>query len=76
MDFNNLFTDLGVTSFIIKIFCVVFSILYCIYSLIISRQTKIMSRTIMSNNSQFVIAISRLQVFASLILIILSLFLI
>jgi len=76
MDFNNLFTDLGITSFIIKIFCVVFSILYCIYSLIISRQTKIMSRTIMSNNSQFVIAISRLQVFASLILIILSLFLI
>lgn len=76
MDFNNLFTDLGVTNFIIKIFCVVFSILYCIYSLIISRQTKIMSRTIMSNNSQFVIAISRLQVFASLILIILSLFLI
>lgn len=76
MDFNNLFTAFGVTNLIIKVFCVVFSILYCIYSLIISRQTKIMSRTIMSNNSQFVIAISRLQVFASLILIILSLFLI
>ena len=76
MDFNSLFTGIGITNFIIKIFCVVFSILYCIYSLIISRQTKIMSKTIMTNKSQFVIAISRLQVFISFILIILSLFLI
>lgn len=76
MDFNSFFTDLGVTNFIIKAFCVVFSVLYCIYTLIISRQTKIMSKTIKSNNSHFVLAISTLQVFISLILIILSVFLI
>lgn len=76
MDFNSLFTDLGVTDFIIKAFCVVFSVLYSIYSLIISRQTKIMSKTLKSNNSHFVLAISSLQVFISLILIILSVFLI
>lgn len=76
MDFNNFFTSLGVTDFLIKSFCIVFSILYFIYSLVISRQTRIMSKAIMSNNSQFVIAISQLQVFISLILIILSLFLI
>lgn len=76
MDLTNLLTGIGVTNFFVKAFCVVFSILYCVYSLIILRQTKIMSKTISSNNSQLVIAISRFQVFASLILIILSLFLI
>ena len=76
MDLTSLLTGIGVTNFFVKAFSVVFSILYCIYSMIILRQTKIMSKTITSNNSQFVIVISRLQVFISLILIILSIFLI
>ncbi len=72
MEFSELLTGIGFTNFFVKAFSVVFSILYLIYSLVILKQIKIMVRSISLTNSPFVVLISRLQVFISLILIILS----
>ncbi len=76
MELSDFLTGAEFINFFVKTFSVVFSFLYFIYSLVILKQTKIMTKSISLTNSPFVVLISRLQVFTSLILIILSIFLI
>lgn len=66
----------GINNIIFKIIMIVFALLYFFYALVISKQVKIMDKTLQDKYNGFVFLITSLQVTASLILLILAIFLI
>ena len=76
MDFNqfiNQFLGQGTFNLFFKVFSVVFSLLYLIYSLVIYKQTQVMTRTLESPTGPFILFISLLQILIGLSLLSFSL---
>jgi len=74
--FGKLFSGQDIFNLFFKIFAVVFSLLYLIYSLVILKQTSVMTKTLESEGNTFIRPISLLQIFIGVILLLVSLLLI
>ncbi|OGK43418.1 hypothetical protein A3B40_01395 [Candidatus Roizmanbacteria bacterium RIFCSPLOWO2_01_FULL_37_16] len=58
----NFITGQEIFSLFFKIFAVVFGFLYIIYSLVIFKQTQIMTRTVETAGTTFILLISMIQI--------------
>ena len=74
--FSNIFSGQNIFNLFFKVFVVVFSLLYLIYSLVILKQTSVMTKTLESEGNTFIRPISLLQIFIGVILLLVSLLLI
>lgn len=61
---------------VIKVFAIVSSILFFIYSIVIYRQTQIMIRTMTLKHNWLILLISLIQVIVSLILLLFAFFIV
>ena len=76
MDFTQLadfFSGEHIFGLFFKTFAVVFSILYIIYSIVILKQTQIMTKTINTGNNSLIRLISLLQIGIGIVLLFFSL---
>ena len=76
MEIQNFLSEKDVVNYLIKIFSVVISLLYFIYSLIINKQTKIMLKTVSLDSKNFILTVSYLQLLCGILLILLALIII
>lgn len=79
MELKNFFTILnsqGINNIFFKIIMIFFALFYFFYALVISKQVKIMDKTLQDKYNGLVLLITSLQVTISLILLILAIFLI
>ncbi|MDO9028064.1 MAG: hypothetical protein Q7U68_04295 [Candidatus Roizmanbacteria bacterium] len=79
MELKNFFTILnnqGINNIFFKIIMIFFALFYFFYALVISKQVKIMDKTLQDKYNWIVLLITSLQVTVSLILLILAMFLI
>ena len=76
MEIQNFLSEKDVVNYLIKIFSLVISLLYFIYSLIINKQTKIMLKTVLLDSKNFILTVSYLQVLCGILLILLALIII
>ena len=76
MEIQNFLSEKDVVNYLIKIFSVVISLLYFIYSLIINKQTKIMLKTVSLDSKNFILTVSYFQVLCGILLILLALIII
>lgn len=79
MELKNFFTILnnqGINNIFFKIIMIFFALFYFFYALVISKQVKIMDKTLQDKYNWIVLLITSLQVMVSLILLILAMFLI
>lgn len=65
-----------IIGFFEKAFALIFSTMYLLYAVIISKQTDTMNKTLESSNNKVLYFVASLQITLGLILIILSIFLI
>lgn len=56
----------------LKAFAVLFSVLYLVYSIVITRQTQVMNKTFTTKSSGILLFISFLQIIFAIILIVVS----
>ena len=76
MDFNqlgNFFSGEHIFGLFFKTFAVVFSVLYIIYSIVILKQTQIMTKTINTGSNSLIRLISLLQIGIGIVLLFFSL---
>lgn len=75
--FDQLFrlTDRELINFFFKAFAIVFSMLYLIYTIILSRQTSVLTDTLSTRENGSIRAISNVQLIASIFIFLFSLFL-
>ncbi|OGK10707.1 hypothetical protein A2767_04480 [Candidatus Roizmanbacteria bacterium RIFCSPHIGHO2_01_FULL_35_10] len=76
MDFSqfiNQFLGREIFTLFFKVFSVVFSLLYLIYSLVIYKQTQVMTRTLESQETTLIQLISLIQIIIGLALLFVSL---
>lgn len=71
----NMFSGATMFWFLFKAFAVIFSVMYLLYAVVISKQTGTMNKTLESSNNKVLFFIASLQIFLGFILIILSIFL-
>ncbi|MEN9327478.1 MAG: hypothetical protein RI947_286 [Candidatus Parcubacteria bacterium] len=64
--------DMNLTSLFFKAFAVLLSILYLLYTIIAHRQTKLMIRTLHTNNHGVILLISTIQIFVALAVVALA----
>jgi len=79
MDLKNFFTFInnqGINNIFFKIIMILLAVFYFFYALVISKQVKIMDKTLQDKYNWVVLLITSLQVTVSLILLILAIFLI
>lgn len=79
MDVANLmttFSGLGFINLFFKAFAILFSLMFIIYAIVISKQTQVMSRTLKDNNAGLFGFVSFIQILVALGLFLLSVFLI
>ena len=76
MEIQNFLSEKDVVNYLIKIFSLVISLLYFIYSLIINKQTKIMLKTVSLDSKNFILTVSYFQVLCGILLILLALIII
>ena len=69
-------SDQEINNIFFKIIMIFFALFYFFYALVISKQVKIMDKTLQDKYNWFVFLITSLQVTVSLILLILAIFLI
>lgn len=77
MDINQLLTILTGDSLLklfVKSFAILFSFLFVIYSIVLLRQTKQMVHTLQVRKSYIFVLISTIQLLASLVLLLLAIF--
>ncbi len=74
----NLFSISNTTIFVLfaKAFAVLFSFLYLVYAVVMTRQTQVMNKTFSTRYSGLILLISSLQIVLAFILIFVSIFLI
>lgn len=70
-----LFNNRDILSLLFKLFAIVISCMYLIYSFVISSQTQIINKTIESKNSYILSAVAKVQISLAFILLILAIFL-
>lgn len=74
IDFTNLFGgEQTIFAALFKSFAVLGSIMYLVYAIIIIRQTTVMLRALEESHGGFIKAVSWLQLFVAIVLIILAL---
>lgn len=79
MELNNFFSilnGLGINNIFFKIVMIFIAIFYLLYALVISKQVKIMDKTLKDKHNGFIILITSFQLTISMILLILTIFLI
>ncbi|MBI2641629.1 hypothetical protein HYW87_03485 [Candidatus Roizmanbacteria bacterium] len=79
MNFDDLFTlfaNQNIIGLFFKTFAVIFSFLYLIYSLVIFKQTQVMTKTLENDSNSFILLISLIQIIIGLALVFISLLLI
>ncbi len=74
-DLSNLFSGQNIVNFFFKAFAIVFSLMYIIYSLVILKQTQVMTKTLQSSSGSFILLISLIQIGIGIVLLFLSLML-
>ena len=74
--FENLFTisDAEFITFFFKAFAVVFSILFVVYAIIMTRQTKVLTTTLETQSNSFIVLISNVQLVVSIFILLLAIF--
>ena len=74
--FQNLFTitDAEFITFFFKAFAIVFSILFVVYTIIMSRQTKVLTTTLETQSNSFIVLISNVQLVVSIFILLLAIF--
>ncbi len=74
----DLFSISNTTLFVLfaKAFAVLFSFLYLVYAVVMTRQTQVMNKTFQTRYSGFILFISSLQILLAFVLIFVSIFLI
>lgn len=70
-----MFNGPTIIGFMLKAFALIFSIMYLLYAVIISKQTETMNKTLESNNGYVLKIIASLQITFAFILIVLAVFL-
>jgi hypothetical protein len=73
MELNNFFTFInnqGINNIFFKIIMIFFALFYFFYALVISKQVKIMDKTLQDKYNWFILLVTSLQVTVSLILLI------
>jgi len=75
-DFFAILNGLGINNIFFKIVMIFFAVFYLLYALVISKQVKIMDKTLQDKYNWVVLLITSLQVTVSLILLILAIFLV
>jgi hypothetical protein len=73
MDINNVFVAINnqaIGNVFFKLTMVIFTFLYFFYTLVISKQVKIMDKTLQDKYNQLILLVTSLQVTVSLILLI------
>lgn len=71
----SMFNGHTIISLMLKAFALVFSVMYLLYAIVISRQTDTMNKTLESSNNKILFFVASLQIALGFILIILSIFL-
>ncbi len=69
-------SNLGINNIIFKIIMILLALFYFFYALVISKQVKVMDKTLQDKYNWVVLLVTSLQVTVSLILLILAIFLI
>jgi len=73
MDLNNIFTTInnqGISNIFFKLIMILFTFFYFFYALVISKQVKIMDKTLQDKYNWFILLVTSLQVTVSLVLLI------
>jgi hypothetical protein len=74
VNFFNFFSSVNIINFFFKAGAIVLALIYCLYAFIVSKNVKIMVRTLEDNFNYLVILITSLQLAAGLILLIFAIF--
>jgi hypothetical protein len=74
-NFFDLINGQGMNFIFIKIILILFSVLYILYTLVISKQVKIMDKTLQDKYNWIIILVTSIQVTISIILLILTILL-
>ncbi|OGK16230.1 hypothetical protein A2774_04570 [Candidatus Roizmanbacteria bacterium RIFCSPHIGHO2_01_FULL_39_12c] len=72
----NLSSGLEIFNLFFKTFSVVFSILYLLYSLVIYKQTQVMTRTLITKSNSLIQFFALLQILFGILLLTVSLFIV
>ena len=69
------FSGLSLIMLFTRVFLIAFGILYLLYTIVLVRQTQVLNRTVESQSSPLIALGSQIQLFLSIILILLAVFL-
>lgn len=69
----NFISNQNLVNFFVKAFAIVFSIIYILFSVVIFKQTQVMSKTVQTSSGSSIILISFIQIFIGIGLLIFAL---